>query len=115
MLDLSVFVVSVVVVVGWESTSLNIIVSLWSSASVKVELWSAIRVKWVVESLGCVLVSLRLFDSSSMSPVVLLKHLFVDDLIVVILSLDHSSLWLKIWSGVMLVLQMIFWHIGVSI
>ena len=115
MLDLSVFVICVVVVVGWESTGLDVIVGLWSSASVKVKLWGAIRVKWVVESLGCILVSLRLFDSSSMSPVILLEHLFVDDLIVVILSLDHSSLWLEIWSGVMLVLQMIFWHIGVGI
>jgi len=107
-------VVCVVVIVGWESSSVDVIVCLWSSTSVQVKLWGAVGIEWVEESLGGVLVSLRLFNRGGVAPVILLEHLLVDDIIIIVLSLDHSSLWFEIWSGIVLILKMICWHVVVA-
>jgi hypothetical protein len=101
--------------VGWEATGVDVVVCLVGSTVVEIDLWGVVSVKWIVESLCGILVSFRLFNCGSMSPVILLEHLFVNDFIVVSLSLDHSSLWFEIWSSVILVLQMIFWHVCVTI
>lgn len=91
------FMVCIIVVQGWESSSLMVVVSSNTSVSVSVGLGGEVCKIRVKES---VQVGLLVFLTSGLSFVVVLPHLEIYFIIVDSLVFDHSREWLHVWSSI---------------
>ena len=98
--------VRVVVVVGWETSSiLSIEVSWGVSALVQVDFGLVVGIQRFEKSEpGSFFLFIASFVTLELG-ICLLEHLLIDNGIVVGAFFHHSSLWLKIWSSIILILN----------